>query len=220
MKGHDFIPQGDDAFLDWSRNFVTLVAANAAAWEVPQAEVTALQTQFADYEAKLVIARSGNRGKFDIAEKNAAKKTLMRAERDVTKRRLAWNPNVTSAQRRELGITDHDESHTPIPEPQTRPEFNFKVLDLLKIRIDFHDLGSESRAIPYGDNGAVFCYALSDALISDYALLTKTMLLTHSPWTLNLPPEARGKTLSGAMVWQNEKGEKGNWSEIQSIVVP
>jgi hypothetical protein len=55
VKGHDFIPQGDEAFLDWSGDFVTLVAANAAAWEVPQATAAALQTQFAGCEAKLVI---------------------------------------------------------------------------------------------------------------------------------------------------------------------
>jgi hypothetical protein len=210
MKGHDFIPQGDDAFLDWSRNFVTLVVVNATAWEFPQSEATVLQTQLADYEAKRVVAKSGNRGKFDIAEKNTAKKKLMHTERDVTKRRLAWNPNVTSAQRKQIGVTDHDETHTPIPEPQTRPEFSFKALDLMKIRIDFHDQGSASRAIPYGDNGAVFCYTTADEPVTNYALLTQSALLTHSPWTLNLPLEAQGKRLSGALMRRNEKGERGN----------
>jgi hypothetical protein len=220
MKGHDFIPQADDAFLDWSRNFVNGVVANAAAWGVPQSEMTALQTLLADYEDKLAAAKAGNRGKADVAEKNAAKEALMHKERMVTKLYIAWNPAVSDAQREAVGVTVHDATRTSVPIPKTRPEFSFKVADIMRIQIDFRDQGSASRAIPYGCNGAVFCCALSDAPVTDYAPLTKTALLTHSPWALNLPPEAEGKTLSGAMMWQNEKGDKGQWSEILSVIVP
>ncbi|MDR1074233.1 MAG: hypothetical protein LBL45_11275 [Treponema sp.] len=220
MKGHDFIPQADDAFLYWSRNFVNGVVANAAAWGVPQPEVTALQSLFADYETKLAAAKAGNRGKADVAEKNAAKESLMHKERMVVKLYIAWNPAVSDAQREAIGVTVHDGVRTTIPAPKTRPEFNFKVADIMRIQIDFRDQGSASRAIPYGYNGAVFCYATADAPVADYKLLVNSALLTHSPWTLNLPPEAQGKTLSGAMMWQNEKGDTGRWSEILSIIIP
>jgi hypothetical protein len=32
--------------------------------------------------------------------------------------------------------------------------------------------------------------------------------------------EERGKTVYVAMCWQNEKGQKGPWSEIESAIVP
>jgi hypothetical protein len=94
------------------------------------------------------------------------------------------------------------------------------VLDIMRIEIEFHDQGSESRAVPYGYNGAVFCYGTGDKAIEDYAALTKSVLLTHSSGTLTLPPETKGKTLSGALMWQNGKGEKGPWSEIRSMIIP
>jgi hypothetical protein len=46
----------------------------------PQSVVTLLQSLFADYEAKLTVAKSSNHGMADIAAKNAAKKTLIREE--------------------------------------------------------------------------------------------------------------------------------------------
>ncbi|MDR0784559.1 MAG: hypothetical protein LBE74_01575 [Treponema sp.] len=208
---------GNDAFLDWSHNFVNGVEANADVLGVPASETTALRAEFGDYETKLAVAKAGNRGKADVAEKNAAKEILMHTERLITKLYIAWNPKVSDALRAELGVSVHDGTRTTIPEPKKRPEFSFKVLYLMRILINFWNQGSESRAIPYGYNGAAFCYV---AAVTDYNLLVKSVLLTHSPWTLVLPPEAEGKVLSGAMIWRNEKGEKGPWSEIQSIVVP
>jgi hypothetical protein len=63
-------------------------------------------------------------------------------------------------------------------------------------------------------------HTVADAPVTDYALLGKTALFTRSPFVLELSPEAQGKTLSAAMVWQNDKGKIGPWSEIQSIIVP
>jgi hypothetical protein len=220
MKGKDFIPHGDDAFLDWIRNLIAIILAYFAQWNIPQAEITALQTLFTDYETKLTAAKAGNRGKGDVAEKNAAKKSLMSAARNFTKLYLSWNPAVSDAQRELLNITVHDGTRTTIPVPQTRPEFSFKVIDLMRIQIDFHDQGSSSKAIPYGDSGALLFYTITDEPTLDYTQLGKTALLTHSHFVLELPTDSQGKTLSAAMVWQNKKGEKGPWSEIQSIVIP
>ncbi|MDR2417724.1 MAG: hypothetical protein LBD79_01555 [Treponema sp.] len=220
MKGHDYIPQADNAFLDWSRNFIAVVEANITAWGILQPAVTVLKDLFSKYETKLLAAKAGNHGKIDVAEKNAAKQALMHEVRNFTKQHLAWNPAISEAQRELLGITVHDSVRTSIPPPQTRPEFNYKLLDIMRIQIEFKDQGSTSRAIPYGYSGAVFYYAIADEPITDYKLLVKTALMTRSPWTLELSPESQGKVLSGAVIWQNKKGEMGPWSEIQSIIVP
>ncbi|MDR0636094.1 MAG: hypothetical protein LBF87_03350 [Treponema sp.] len=220
MKGHDFIPQADNAFLAWVRNFITILLANFTAWSILEADVTALQGLFATYETKLSVATSSNRGKVDVAEKNIAKQALMHAVRAFVKQHLAWNPAVSQSQQTLLGITVHDGVRTSIPKPQTRPEFNYKVLDIMRIQIDFNDQGNASRAIPYGYSGAVFFYTTAAAPVADYELLAKTALMTHSPWILELSPDAQGKVLSGAALWQNRKGEMGPWSEIHSIIVP
>ncbi|MDR2447765.1 MAG: hypothetical protein LBD58_10865 [Treponema sp.] len=38
MKGKCLIPQADEEFREWGRNFIKEVLENAAAWGVPQAE--------------------------------------------------------------------------------------------------------------------------------------------------------------------------------------
>ncbi|MDR2792066.1 MAG: hypothetical protein LBB61_00165 [Treponema sp.] len=220
MKGHDYMPQGDEEFLAWSRNFIALIVINAAAWGIPHAVVTLLQSLFDDYEAKPTIAASGNHGKADVAAKNAAKKALMHEGRSVVKTCIARNPAVSAAQKEALGVTVYGGTRTPIPAPKSRPEFSFKVLGLMRIQIDFRDQGSGHRAIPYGYNGAVFCYAATDAAVGDYECLTKSVLLTRSPWTLTLPPGAEGKVLSGALMRRNGKGRKGPWSEILPVIIP
>jgi hypothetical protein len=62
-------------------------------------------------------------------------------------------------------------------------------------------------------------YTWGPERIADYAQLTQTKLMTRSLWRLNLPSEAEGKFLSGAARWQNEKGELGPWSDIQTVVI-
>jgi hypothetical protein len=127
------------------------------------------------------------------AAKNAVKEALMHGERSVTKAYIARNPAVNDAQKEALGVPAYDETRAPIPEPTTRPEFGFKAVCLMPIRIDFRDQGSARRAVPCGYNGAACCYATADAAVSGYAALIKSVLLTHSPRTLPLPPDAEGK---------------------------
>jgi hypothetical protein len=46
------------------------------------------------------------------------------------------------------------------------------------------------------------------------------VLATRTPHILEFTEEERGKTVYVAICWQNEKGEKGPWSEIESAIVP
>jgi hypothetical protein len=97
------------------------VERNAEVLGAPAAEVTALKALFTDYETKLAAAKSGNHGKVDVAEKNAAKDAFMHKERLVTKLYIAWNPKVSDALREEAGVTVHDGVRTSIPRPKRAP---------------------------------------------------------------------------------------------------
>jgi hypothetical protein len=50
--------------------------------------------------------------------------------------------------------------------------------------------------------------------------LTRSVLATRTPHILEFTEEERGKTVYVAICWQNEKGEKGPWSEMESAIVP
>jgi hypothetical protein len=114
----------------------------------------------------------------------------------------------------------HDTTPTTIPVPKTRPELDIDVLDFRRLKVLFHDMGSKSNAKPYGVNGAVIVYAVLDAPPADVSALTRSVLATRTPHILEFTEEERGKTVYVAICWQNEKGEKGPWSEIESAIVP
>jgi hypothetical protein len=54
---------------------------------------------------------------------------------------------------------------------------------------------------------------------ADAGELTKALLATRTPHTLEFTEEERGKTVYVALQWQNNKGQKGPWSEILWAIV-
>jgi hypothetical protein len=114
----------------------------------------------------------------------------------------------------------HDTTPTTIGPPKTRPELDIDVLDFRRLKVTFHDQDSDSKAKPYGTNGAVIAYAVLDAPPADVSALTRSVLATRTPHILEFTEEERGKTVYVAICWKNEKGERGPWSEIESTIVP
>ena len=66
----------------------------------------------------------------------------------------------------------------------------------------------------------MIAYAVLDAPPADQDALTRTALATRTPHVLEFTEEERGKTVYVAICWQNEKGQRGPWSEIESAIVP
>jgi hypothetical protein len=58
---------------------------------------------------------------------------------------------------------------------------------------------------PAGQHGAEIRWAMRD---------------THMPLTFEFDESDRGKTVYFCLGWENTRGEKGPWSEIQSAIVP
>ena len=81
-------------------------------------------------------------------------------------------------------------------------------------------MDSHSEAKPYGVNGAVAAWAILDAPPANQNALPHTFLATRSPHTMEFNEEDRGKTLYLALCWQNGKGQRGPWSDIESVIIP
>jgi hypothetical protein len=50
--------------------------------------------------------------------------------------------------------------------------------------------------------------------------LPDTELVTSSPHVKDYPPHLAGKRVAYSAAWQNEKGEKGKFSDVQVHVIP
>ena len=215
----DYIPKKDAELVAWSANFTAGVSANAGAWEIPPDEVNALQTADATFAALHAQADSPAKNSIIVAEKNAARDVLVAKIRELAGFRLK-NPVITDAQRIALGLHVRDTTYTTVSIPKSRPELDIDVLDFRRLKVVFHDMGSDSKAKPYGINGAVIAYAVLDTPPADPDALTRNVLATRTPHILEFTEEERGKTVYVAICWQNEKGQKGPWSEIHSAIVP
>jgi hypothetical protein len=215
----DYLPKRDSELVAWSTNFTEQIVANAPMWEIPPHEVSDLQTANTAFAALHAQADSPIKNSVIVAEKDTARDVLVAKIRGLVGFRLK-NPIITNAQRIALGLHPHDTTPTPIPVPTSRPEIDIDVLDFRRLKILFHDMNSTSKAKPYGVNGAVIAYAVLDKPPADPNALTRTVLATRTPHVLEFTEEERGQKVYVAICWQNEKGQKGPWSEIESAIVP
>jgi hypothetical protein len=220
MEEHnDVFHKNEDEIVDWGDNFVPQVVANAATLQIPAQEATDLQTTFTTFKGLHAQAKSPTRNPIITAEKNAAKDEFLRLVREMINFRFA-NPIITDAIRIQYGLHVKDTVHTPHGVPTTRPDFTLSNKDFRHLNVDFHDQGTTSKAKPYGISGAVISWSVLDHPPADGGELTKAILATRTPHTLEFAEEERGQTVYVALQWQNNKGQKGPWSEILWAIVP
>jgi hypothetical protein len=215
----DFIPRKGADLVTWSANFTAKVIENASEWSIPEEEVNSLKTATAEFAALHAQADSPVKNMIIVAKKNAARTALITEIRKLAGFRLR-NPIITDTQRTALGLHVHDATQSNIPVPKSRPEFEIDVLDIRLLKVTFRDLGKSGRAKPYGVSGAIIAYEVLDAPPAGTETLARTVLATRTPHILEFLESDRGKTVYIALRWQNQKGERGPWSEILKAIIP
>jgi hypothetical protein len=219
----DFIPSKDSEFNDFFRNVVNVVdektGGNRPEWDfIPPGALEEFHEAWNAWDAAYTRIK-GPHTSADTAEKSRVRKSSEKTLRTFIKRFLRYPP-VTAQDRANMGIPEHDTTRTAIGVPQTRPEFSIVVKDFRRLAVPFRDQGSASKARPYGLSGAVIRWAVLDKPPPGPKALTSFALATRTPYILNFAEEERGKTVYIAMQWQNEKGDVGGFSEIQSAIIP
>jgi hypothetical protein len=218
----DFIPSSDAEFDGWLANLTEYVntMVNAGTWtHIPSDKVTALNKHNDGWHAAYVKTL-GPHSSVDTEAKNDAKKAADAFVRQFIQQYLKYDP-VTNEDRTAMNLHNRDTKRTPIGVPKTRALItDLRPLGGFQTEIRFQDEAAPDRkAIPYGMNGCLLNFTWGPEKVTDYAHIKETRLMTRSPYTLSLPPEAEGKFLSCFARWQNETGDLGKWSEIQHIVI-
>ncbi|GHU82475.1 hypothetical protein FACS189468_6730 [Spirochaetia bacterium] len=190
------------------------------AWtHIPAAKVTDLKQRNTDWHTAYAKTLRPHTS-VDTEAKSDARSAAEAFARQFVQQYLKFDP-VTNEDRTAMNLHNRDTTHSAIEKSTTRALItDLKGLGGFRTEIRFQDEATPgSHAIPYGMNGCVLNYTAGAEKVSDYALLKETVLMTHSPFTLLLEPEAEGKFLSCTTRWQSERGELGPWGEIQHIVV-
>jgi hypothetical protein len=223
MGGKDYIPSNDAVFDKWFKFMNQYVNEKCTGtppeWgHIPAAARTAMQDAYIAWYSAYVNT-VGPHTPVDTEAKNDAKKAAKKVIRPFVNQYLRFPP-VTDEDRTAMGIPNRDSTRSPVGVPKTRPVFNIEVKAIRSLTIPFHDEGTESRAIPYGFDGAVIFWDVLDAPPSNPKKFSSSELATRSPHTITFEEEERGKTVYIALRWQNEKGQKGPFTAIQSAIIP
>jgi hypothetical protein len=215
----DYIPTKDVDLATWCANFTKHVTENAVLWSIPPEEVSELQTLSNSFIELQAQADSPSRNAIIVTNKKGARVKLVAKIRKLSSFRLK-NPVITDAQRIAMGLHVHKTKYTKMSAPPTRPEIEFEVRDIRRLAVVFRDQGSASKAKPYGVVGAMIAYAVLDTPPASPDALTNNVLATRTPCILGFTEMERGKTVYIVACWQNRKGVKGPWSNIEKTVVP
>jgi len=217
----DFIPHSDAEFNTWQAGVVSNSQANATAWGILAADMTALvasQGVWAAAYAKAV--NPNNRLTADVQAKNDARTTYEKNLRHFIGKWLAKNEKVPSAERVRMGIPVYTDTHTAVPAPWSAPVAVVDFSTHLQHGINFVDSQTPtSKAKPEGAHGCEVWVKLGAPAPATNADYVYAGLATRTPFTLNFQEADEGKTAWYHLRWVNAKGEPGPWSSTVKAVV-
>jgi hypothetical protein len=219
---HDYIPAGDAEFLAWAKNFYTVCNENKTAWNLPIGPLGDLDTAIANFEGLYNKCQTDQRTKADTQYKNDLCKEAKKVCRAFAQEFLMHNSLITNYDLVRLGLHVRDPNKTPIGVPTKAPRISLertKASRQLIVRVV--DSETEKEAVPYGYNGAVIFYGTFDTPPAAGEDLPKSVLATTAIFLLDdFTAEDEGKRAYIAAQWENERGERGPWSDMQSMIVP
>ena len=168
-----------------------------------------------------LAAREADKTRKNRVLQDEAEAAAEKATRDFNNSSVRFNKKADKALRLDLGTHIGDTvrtDHTEVPE---RVTFRFKLRYEREIGIEFGVEGAENRAKPEGYEGAVIIWAVLDKPPANHAELNGGhAMASRTPHYLEFPEEQRGKTVYVSLAWQNERGIRGEYSEIKSAVIP
>jgi hypothetical protein len=221
MTSKDYLPKAYHLLLTWLINFMGYLIPNISRFGITSAKVTPIQTQVTQFQTAQAKAELPNAGSADRLVRKERAAAISKAIRIFVNANLRYNELVTDEDRKLLGLTIPDDEPTPETEPATIPVVDFIDTTLLR-RIILHikDMNGKSRAKPRGVHGVEIVWAILDASPSSIDDLIHSTFSTRLHHPFDFDENRRGKIVWFCLRWENNRGQKGPWSEIYSAIVP
>jgi hypothetical protein len=208
------IPTAEGAFKKFAEVYAKAAEDLADTLGIPADLVTKQKTQLLIYLEAFTACEQPNAGKVDREDRKEKRTALEHTIRKIKNVYIDGDPKdvVTNETRLRFGLPPRDIIHTPVEPPHEIPTFTMESGGYLQVVI-------QHPARPNGYSGAVMFYKVVDEPVTSHKELTASKLLTRIKETLAFEDGERLKTLYAALCWQNEKGELGPPSPIQSLVI-
>jgi hypothetical protein len=221
MTQSSFIPTGDAEFNLWQGALITIVQANATAWGILAADITALVAQQALWAAAFAKASNKqNRTAADVQGKADAREAFETSLRKFIAQWLSNNTRVPNSERQRMAITVKTGTRTAAPVPSTSPVATIDFSTRLQHTINFADEGTpRSKAKPAGVHGCEVWAKVSAEAPKDASEFTFLATDTATPYVATFDSADIGKTAWYMLRWVNTRGERGPWSSTFSAMV-
>jgi hypothetical protein len=216
----DYVPYNAAQFSSFVKTLLNYVESKSSEWtHIPPVKIADLTAKYNAFATAFDAAQPPSRSP-DIVARQNAQKECTKALREFVKQYLHFAP-VTDVDRAEMGIPNHDTVRTGHTVVTEKVEYTINLKGIRELVVDFKVQGAESRAKPRGYDGAVIIWGLADKRVEnpDGAMPNHT-LASRTPFTLRFDEADRGKTVSMALAWQNERGITGPWSEYKTAIIP
>jgi hypothetical protein len=216
----NYIPYADGVFNQWQANLLVKLVAGAEGWHFPEEALAVLVGLQARWRGAYATALDpATRTKGAVREKQVARKVFEDELRVQLRAYVTYNPLVTDRQREEMELPVHKRTHSPAPVATAAPWVHARTHLLRHV---FFDYGTSevARAKPEGQHGIELVWDMAEEkplLVQD---LGHSCFDTHTPLVLEFEEGQRGKALWFAARWENTRGLKGPWTEIQHTIIP
>jgi hypothetical protein len=213
------MPRRREDQLALARTWVTALPPLKPLLAVTDAEISELEDLIEDVETRQVAAQTNRGDQVLVAREREAFEAMVAYMRTLRRRRF-FNYPMTSSQWLSLGLSPPDLVRTPHIDVTEVVEFELRLRNIREVLINFWIKGEAHHAKPAGYDGAVIIWDVLDSPPAVPDDLSHHTMASRTPHALEFREDQRGKTVYMALAWQNERGLLGQWSEIQSAIIP
>lgn len=219
MYKPDYLPRKDGLFAEWIKVFLKYLLPSLERFGFPQQLYQQLSDMRDAFAAALSVAETpATRTTLTVHAKNNARRILEKKVRRAVKAYLNFNDALTNVDREGLGLRIYKTTRTPAPVATTYPHFHVDSSILCRLTVHYSNQGSKAK--PQGQHGVEIRWVISDTPVTNIPELLHSSFSTRSPFTLVFEGHDRGKTVYFCLCWENTRGEKGPWSQIESAIIP
>jgi hypothetical protein len=213
----DWMPRKREEQLALANKWVSELPNAKGMWQVTPAEITELEEIAETAQDRLNALVSGSAT--DTALAREAFKALVRYMRWLHSRKF-FTPPMDDSDWIRLGLRPPDHIRTEHTVVNELVEFELGLRGIREIVVNFWIKGADHRAKPAGYDGAVLVWDTLAAPPERPTDLAEHTMASRTPHILEFDEAERGKTVYIALCWQNERGIRGPWTEMQSAIVP
>jgi len=218
-KSKDWLPRSRRGRIEMARKWLEVLDDHAAEWGIPNGEVVTLRQIHAAAVQTNTAAEDGQGNRVLIAQANEVSRALGNQMRRLHRRFLSLD--FVDSDWISLDLDPRDNSRTTHFEVKELVRASLRPGAIREVIIDFQIEGADHKAKPEGYDGAVVMWVVGGAPAMDLAeLIGGHEMASRTPYSLHFTDADRGKVVSVALCWQNERGIRGQWTEILSTVIP